>query len=179
MQQPDGVPSYLIATHLTQLITVALHLAGKGTLRSAKLLCDGTVGFLLTEHLEDEVGFRVEFTQTLNQLLQQELVRYDICHERSRVRDAVQRRAGVAILVLIFIVEGQHISGATELAVKAVTVTEPELALRADALTVILSLLAEGVVVAGLLTIELFRNLHPLFGGLEVDTVGFTLVCIE
>ncbi len=88
MQQPDDVPCYLISTHLARFAAVSLHLTGECTLWPAKLLGDGTVGLVLPEHLEDMVSFRVEFAQTLNQLLLQELVCDNIRHERSRVRDA-------------------------------------------------------------------------------------------
>ena len=68
------------------------------------------------------------------------------------------------------------VSCTTEFAGQAVGVAEPELVLRADALTVGLMTLTKSVVKTGVLSIDFFGYLHPFTSGLEINTVGLTLV---
>ena len=58
-----------------------------------------------------------------------------------------------------------------ELAGQTVAVAEPELALRAGALAAALLLLAIGVIVTDMFSVDFFGDCYPLAGGLDVDAV--------
>ena len=64
----------------------------------------------------------------------------------------------------------------TEFTGQAVGVAEPELILRANTLAVGLMTLTKSVVKTGVLSVDFFGYLHPFTGGLEINTVGLTLV---
>ena len=137
---------------------------------------DFLIGQVLHPQATDLLSLRHQPGQTVKELIECSLVADDFIDQRRGIRSRIQHGYRVAILVFIFIVEGQHVSGTTELSVKAVTITEPELVFRASTLAVVLSLLAEGIVVAGVFAVVILRDFHPLLGGLEIDAVGFTLV---
>ena len=90
----------------------------------------------------------------------------------------IQWGAGIAVLVFDREVKGMHITSAMEFADETVSITEPELVLRADTLSVRLLALAKSVIVTDMVAVVFLRDLHPLTGGLEIDALGFTLVCV-
>lgn len=125
---------------------------------------DGLVGEAFLPELADTLGLRHELLQTREQLIQLRFLGQHLFNKRSIIRNAVQRRATVAVLVFRFIIEGEHVTGPAELAGQAIAIAEPELILRAGTLTVCLMALTECVIVAVVLAIDFLGNLYPLMG---------------
>ena len=141
-------------------------------------LGDSVVGETFLPELAYGLGFRHQLVQAVEQLVQLSLVADDGFDQGSSVRQGVQRCGGAAIFVFGFIIEGKHVAATVELAIEAVSVAQPELALRAVAASMRLLALSIRVVVASVFAVLLFGDLHPLTGRFEIDVLGFTWVFI-
>ena len=162
-----------------QLITILLHLMCKGSLRSSELRSNRAVWLAIFKHMKNEVRFlgRVhadaEWVGLEGFCLQWHQQSVEQCRG-----DAVKHRISITTFVFCFMIERQHVPRAMKLTGKAITIAEPELVFRATALSVCLCTMSESVVIAGLFKIKFFRDLHPFFGVLQINTVVFTLIYI-
>lgn len=138
-------------------------------------LSDSFVGQTFLPELTDLQGLWHQCIQTLKKLVQFGLVADDRFNGRHRVLQYIQRRADIAVIILIRVIKGKHITGATEFAVVTVAVAKPELILGADTPTMRLVALAESVVVASMVSIIILGNLHPFACGFEIDTIGIDI----
>ena len=124
------------SSNAPELGAVPPHLVSEGALRSTEGFGDGAVGDLpiFLPHADDGVGLRVKLAQTGEEASEQVAVCHDALNGRSLVGNHVQQ--SVLAVLPDGNVQRSLVSGALMLTGQAVSVTGPDILLRADAASV-------------------------------------------
>ena len=159
----------LKAPDAPKLGAVLLHLVCEGALGPTKGLGNGAVGDIpvCLPHSDDGVRVRVKLTQTGEEAVEQVAVSHDALDGRGLVLNHVQH--GVLAVLTDGNIQRSHVAGATVLADEAVSVTDPDFTLRADALPVGLRLHADAGCLAVVGVADFLGNGNLGLGAAVVD----------
>lgn len=130
---------------------------------------------MILPKLDDGIGFRIEFTQSGKELLQQHAVGDDFLHRLAAVRNIV---AEGTVAVRERLIQRSGISGSVVFAVEADTVTLPYEAVRAHTPAVILLLVADAVGFLIESVVLLLGDRHFFTGGADVNEIGLLIVVV-
>ena len=159
----------LVASDAPELRPVLLHLVGEGALGPTERLGNGAVGDFVVVHPHSDDGVRigVKLPQTGEETVEQVAVGDDALDGRGLIRNHVQQ--GTLAVLADGNVQRSHVAGTTVLTDEAVSVTDPDFTLRADALPVGLRLHADAGSLVVVDVADFLGDRNLLSSGANVD----------